>query len=159
MATKRNIRSIVEDIFVILICLAGMSLSLNAFVRELNRALVKFNEEPVATITFKYRSAQRRIDERVLWDRLRQESPIYNLDTIRTAERSEATLHFPDGNSVALSENTMIQVIVDSVQSCSQFDVKKIIGFPFCHATIFNNACCLASDSPRSATTCCSAST
>lgn len=112
MATKRNIRSIVEDIFVILICLAGMSLSLNAFVRELNRALVKFNEEPVATITFKYRSAQRRIDERVLWDRLRQESPIYNLDTIRTAERSEATLHFPDGNSIALSENTMIQVIV-----------------------------------------------
>lgn len=112
MATKRNIQSIVEDAIVIFLCIAGMTLSLYAFVQELNRALVKFNEEPVATITFKYRSAQRRIDERVLWDRLRQESPIYNLDTIRTAERSEATLHFPDGNSVALSENTMIQVIV-----------------------------------------------
>ncbi len=34
-----------------------------------------------------------------------------------------------------------------SVQSCSQFEVKKIIGLPFCHAAIFNNACCLASDS------------
>jgi hypothetical protein len=35
----------------------------------------------------------------------------------------------------------------DSVQSCSQFDIKKIIGFPFCHAAVFNNACCLTSDS------------
>jgi len=70
------------------------------------------NETPVATITFKYRTAQRRTIDRVLWDRLRQESPIYNGDTIRTAERSEATLHFNDGTSVDLTENTMIQIFV-----------------------------------------------
>ncbi len=112
MLTKRNIRSRAKDALVVLFCLAGAFMSLNAFARELNAALVKFNEGPVAIITFKHRSAQRRIAERVLWDRLRQESPVYNGDTIRTAELSEATLHFPDGTGVDLTENTMIQIIV-----------------------------------------------
>ena len=49
--------------------------------------------------------------------------------------------------SVEKIKNESIRMREDSVQSCSQFDVKKIIGFPFCHAAIFNNACCLASDS------------
>ena len=117
MQKKRNIPSRLKDALVILFCLSGAALSLYAFARELNAALVKYNEGPVATITFKYRSAQRRIAERVLWDRLRQESPIYNGDTIRTAELSEATLHFPDGNGVDLTENTMIQVIVNDDSS------------------------------------------
>ena len=47
----------------------------------------------------------------------------------------------------SLKKKNDIENELDSVQSCSQFDVKKIIGFPFCHAAIFNNACCLASDS------------
>lgn len=120
MKKRRNIRSRAKDALVVLFCLAGAAFSLYAFARELNAALVKLNEGPVATITFKYRSAQRRILERVLWDRLKQESPIYNYDTIRTAELSEATLHFNDGTSVDLTENTMIQVVVkDSSPSIS----------------------------------------
>lgn len=113
MTKKRNIHSRVKDALVVLFCLAGAAASLYAFARELNAALVKYNEGPVAVITFKHRTAQRRIAERVLWDRLRQESPVYNGDTIRTAELSEATLHFPDGNAVDLTENTMIQVVVN----------------------------------------------
>ena len=112
MPKKESTRSRVEDFLVLLLCLVGIGVSLHAFITELNAALVKLNEIPVATITFKYRTAQRRTVDRVLWDRLRQESPIYNGDTIRTAERSEATLHFDDGSSVDLTENTMIQVFV-----------------------------------------------
>lgn len=112
MPKKESTRSRVEDFLVLLLCLVGIAVSLHAFITELNAALVKLNETPVATITFKYRTAQRRTVDRVLWDRLRQESPIYNGDTIRTAERSEATLHFDDGSSVDLTENTMIQVFV-----------------------------------------------
>lgn len=112
MQKKESIQSRIEDVLVVLICLVGIGISLRAFITELNAVLVKLNESPVATITFKYRTAQRRTLDRILWDRLRQESPVYNGDTIRTAERSEATLHFSDGSSVGLTENTMIQVYV-----------------------------------------------
>lgn len=68
------------------------------------------NEDPIATITFKYKTAQRKFLERVVWDRLQQNSPVYNGDTIHTAELSEATIWFEDGTVLDLSENTMAQV-------------------------------------------------
>lgn len=76
-------------------------------------ALTKLNEERIATITFKYKTAQRKFEDGTIWDRLRQESPVYNGDTIRTADLSEATLHFIDGNEMSLSDNTMTQVFLN----------------------------------------------
>lgn len=46
----------------------------------------------------------------MIWDRLRQHSPVYDGDTIRTAAGSEATIYFEDGNVMDLGENTMAQV-------------------------------------------------
>jgi len=46
----------------------------------------------------------------MIWDRLRQHSPVYDGDTIRTAAESEATIYFEDGNIMELGENTMAQV-------------------------------------------------
>nr|MCR5046926.1 FecR family protein [Treponema sp.] len=68
------------------------------------------NEKPIATITFKHKTAQRKFQERMIWDRLRQHSPVYDGDTIRTAAESEATIYFEDGNIMELGENTMAQV-------------------------------------------------
>jgi hypothetical protein len=68
------------------------------------------NLVPVGTITFKYKTAQRQVSDRVLWDQLRQESPVYAGDTIRTAERSEAVIHFAGGANIDLAENTLIQI-------------------------------------------------
>lgn len=110
MQKKRNIRSKVNDTLVTLICLLGLFLSLLSFVKQINKSLLKLNESPIATITFKYKSAQRKFIDRVLWDRLKQESPVYDGDTIRTAPLSEATISFTDGNQVVLYENTLIQV-------------------------------------------------
>lgn len=76
-------------------------------------ALEKNGEKPIATITFKYKTAQRRFEAGTIWDRLRQESKIYNGDTIRTADLSEATLHFKDGNIMSLTDNTMTQVFLN----------------------------------------------
>ncbi len=112
MQMNRNTRSRIEDVLVVLFCLSGTLFSIQSFIHDLNASLVRIDDTPVAAITFKYRTAQRRIVDRVLWDRLRQESPIYNGDTIRTADRSEATVHFPDGTSVELTGNTMVQVMV-----------------------------------------------
>ena len=74
--------------------------------------LTKQNEQPIATITFKYKTAQRKFLDRVVWDRLRQNSPVYNGDTIHTAALSEATIWFNDGNVMDLMENTMAQVFL-----------------------------------------------
>ena len=76
-------------------------------------SLSKLNEKEIATITFKYKTAQRRFEEGTIWDRLKQESLIYNGDTIRTADHSEATLHFIDGNEMSLTDNTMTQVFLN----------------------------------------------
>lgn len=65
----------------------------------------KLNEQPIATITLKYKTAQRKFMDRVVWDRLRQDSPVYNGDTIHTATLSEANIWFNDGNVMELMEN------------------------------------------------------
>ncbi|MBR6080329.1 MAG: FecR domain-containing protein [Treponema sp.] len=95
---------------VISICLIGAGISYGFFHASFFRALEKMNEEPIATITFKYKTAQRRFLERVVWDRLKQNSPVYNGDTIHTANLSEATIWFDDGTTLDLAENTMAQV-------------------------------------------------
>ena len=86
------------------------------FYKGFFRALTKLNEEPIATITFKYKTAQRKFLERVVWDRLRQNSPVYNGDTIHTENLAEATVYFIDGNVMNLSENTMAQVFLSEDQ-------------------------------------------
>ena len=94
----------------LLTCAAGAAWSINKFYESLNASLTKVNEKPIATITFKHRTAQRKFQERMIWDRLRQHSPVYDGDTIRTAAGSEATIYFEDGNIMDLGENTMAQV-------------------------------------------------
>lgn len=94
----------------LLTCAAGAAWSIKKFYESLNTSLTKLNEKPIATITFKYKTAQRKFEERMIWDRLRQNSPVYDGDTIRTAPGSEATIYFEDGNIMDLGEMTMVQV-------------------------------------------------
>jgi hypothetical protein len=97
------------DWAVILLCCAGAFLSFWFFWTDLNRAINR-NQAPVGTITFKHRAAQRRFADRVLWDRLRQDSPIYEGDFIHTAELSDATVTFHEGQKISLSENSLVQI-------------------------------------------------
>ncbi|MDR3191678.1 MAG: hypothetical protein LBT87_01285 [Treponema sp.] len=78
------------------------------------RTLTRQTEAPIGTITFKYKAAQRRFVDRVLWDRLKRESPVYEGDLIRTAELSEAVITFTGGTAVInLAENSLIQLNED----------------------------------------------
>ncbi len=94
----------------IIICLLCAGGCYYLFHTSFFRALSKMNEEPIATITFKHKTAQRKFLERVVWDRLRQNSFVYNGDTIHTAELSEATVWFTDGTILELAESSMAQV-------------------------------------------------
>lgn len=110
MQKKRNTKFRTSDLAAILICIAGFSTSIFFFSRSLNQSLKKSSADEIATITFKYRSAQRRLADRVVWDRLQNNSPVYNGDIIRTADLSEATIYFVDGNRMDLHENTLVQI-------------------------------------------------
>ncbi|MDR0448199.1 MAG: FecR family protein [Treponema sp.] len=108
---KKNTKFRVIDPIIILLCLSGAVASGMAFWREYNHTLLKVNEDPVGIIIFKKNTAQRRFIDRVVWDRLRDTSPVYNGDTIRTIEQSIATIAFRDEiTSLNLDENTLIQI-------------------------------------------------
>ncbi len=107
---KRNIRFKASDAVITVLCLLVLIASLFLFYKDITRIQTKRNEQAIATITFKYRTAQRKLNGRVIWDRLRQESPVYDGDTLRTAEQSEAMIHLKDGNVLNMDENTMIQI-------------------------------------------------
>ncbi len=106
-------------ILAILVCCAGAALNFYLFYNSVNRSLTKMNESPIATITFKYKTAERKFMDRMVWDRLRQTSPLYNGDIIRTEHLSEATINFTDGNIMELAEDTMVQVFVNDDDSVS----------------------------------------
>ncbi|MDR2471705.1 MAG: FecR family protein [Treponema sp.] len=93
--------------------MAGSFGSGMAFWREYNRTQTKLNEESVGVIIIKDRTADRKFSDRSAWDRLKQETPIYNGDTIRTADLSRAVIIFRDSTSLDLSENTLIQIFYD----------------------------------------------
>jgi hypothetical protein len=114
MKTKKNTASKIPDILIVLICLAGMFISLWMFWKDLNATMTKQAETPIGEIEFKRNFAQRRFLDRVVWDRLQQNSPIYNGDTIRTANLSEAIITFAGSkDSIQLGDSSIIQILMD----------------------------------------------
>ncbi|MDR1306501.1 MAG: hypothetical protein LBK74_02870 [Treponema sp.] len=117
MRKRKSTKSRATDFLIILFCLAGASVSGMLFWQEYNRTLVKLNEAPVGTIVFKNRTAHRKIENRIAWDRLKQTSPVYNGDTIRTAELSEAVITFPNAvANIGVFENTLIQIFYSEAE-------------------------------------------
>jgi hypothetical protein len=101
----------INDILIYGLCVIGILVFLNLFRIDLFSTLTRQTEQPIGTITFKYKAAQRRFVDRVLWDRLKKESPVYEGDFIRTAEVSEATVTFAEGSAIInLAENSLIQI-------------------------------------------------
>ena len=114
---KQNTKFRAIDLIIILLCLGAAGASGTAFWMEYNRTLQKLNEDPIGVIVFKKRVAQRRFIDRLVWDRLKQASPIYNGDTIRTTEQSEAYITFNDEITyLNLDANTLIQIFWDDIE-------------------------------------------
>ena len=123
MKTRKNTKSnpsftnVGADISVVILSLLVIFASSFLFVKNLNRTFSRNDKTPVATVTFKYKSVQRKFLDRAVWDRPQQNSPVYNGDTIRTSPDAEATLYFVDRNVVELGSSTMIQVFVNNEES------------------------------------------
>ena len=102
--------SILQDIAVVVFSLAAVAFTAQLFYRDVNKTLERSDKVPVASISYKYKSVQRKFLDRSVWDRPVQYSPVYNGDIIRTAPSSEATIYFPDQNVITVGANTMIQI-------------------------------------------------
>jgi len=97
------------DVIIIVVFLLIAVFGINMFWYDFMRTLNLQNVEPVGTVVIKKNTVQRRIADRVLWDRLAKESPVYIGDIIRVADVSAATLYIDD-NGIDLDENTLIRI-------------------------------------------------
>jgi len=95
---------IIFFLFIALVCLYLFRLDLlNTFKLQ--------NVDPAGTVVIKKNTVQRRLGDRVIWDRLNNESPVYVGDLIHVADVSAATLYVK-GNSIELDENTLIRIVL-----------------------------------------------
>jgi len=104
-----NKTSGIADFFVVLFCLCGAAASLYLFQSDLFSAMRSLVNLPTGTVSVKYNTVQRRFKDRMIWDRLNNESPVYNGDLIRVARLSGAVITI-DNNSIELGENTLIRI-------------------------------------------------
>jgi len=99
------------DLFIIVFFLSIAAVSLYLFREDLLNTFRLQNVEPAGTVVIKKNTVQRRLGDRVIWDRLNTESPVYVGDLIRVADISAATLYIK-GNSIELDENTLIRIVL-----------------------------------------------
>jgi len=98
-----------SDLIIIIVFLSIAAFSVEMFRSDLLQTFSLRNVEPAGTIIIKKNTVQRRLSDRMVWDRLAKESPVYIGDLIRVADLSAATLNIDD-NSIDLSENTLVRI-------------------------------------------------
>lgn len=124
MMKKRNTRyrlnSVDYIIFIVFSLLAAFMLYL--FYKDLNSFTIKQNEQPIAKISFKKNTAQRRFVDNDVWEILTDSSAIYDGDRIRTSKNSEARAEFLGSeNQIKLGEKSMVQIFKNKKRSAIDF--------------------------------------
>jgi hypothetical protein len=105
--TKGNFRF--ADFFIIVFFLLLAFISIILFRQDLLQTLGTQNKEPAGIVIVKKNIVQRRLGDRVLWDRLANDSPVYLGDLIRVADISSALLDI-ENNNIDLDENTLVRI-------------------------------------------------
>ena len=80
------------------------------FYFDITRKVDAGDAEVVGTITFRKRVIQRKYSAQVVWEDVEQNSPVYNYDSIRTAEGSVAIVRIKDGTQFTVNENSLVTV-------------------------------------------------
>lgn len=76
--------------------------------RDMTRQGGPGKTELIGRITAKRNMAERKYSTQVVWDEIDRDSKVYNFDTVRTADKSEAIIRLKDGTEINLGENSMI---------------------------------------------------
>ncbi len=124
MTKKRNTRlkANLADILIFVLCSLGAATALGLYYKDINSWSLKNNEVAVAKIYFKKNVVQRKFIDNDIWERVNQESPIYNGDKIRTAQDSEIHAQFEKtGTKIQLKENSLIQIFSNKKEKAIDF--------------------------------------
>lgn len=95
------------------ICFILLSGSLYGLYIDYTGVLQRNTTNQIGTITFKKKVAERKFTAQTLWGSLQNNSPIYNYDTIRTADEALALVKLNDGSEVDLGDNTLVVLSLD----------------------------------------------
>lgn len=110
MQKKIKFRSPLIDFLVVVFCLSVSGCFIWLFWQDLNKTTSRTDKDAIATISFKHNIAQRKYSDRIVWERLQQNTPLYDNDFIRTVDLAQATITFRDGTTLDVYENSMLQV-------------------------------------------------
>jgi len=99
----------VIDIFILVIFLSTALLGIYLFRQDLMRTFETRDVEPAGIIIIRNNIIQRRHEDRVVWDRIFKDSPVYPGDLIRSAELSSATIDI-ERNEIDLNEYSLIRI-------------------------------------------------
>ena len=110
MQKKIKFRSPLIDFLVVVFCLSVSGCFIWLFWQDLNKTTSRTDKDAIATISFKHNIAQRKYADRIVWERVQQNTPLYDNDFIRTVDLAQATITFRDGTTLDVYENSMLQV-------------------------------------------------
>ena len=80
------------------------------FILDMNTVTGRSGQAVLGTVVFKKLSATRHPVDGLSWERMHNNGPVFDSDTLRTADSSEAAIYFEDGTSLDLGENTMLKL-------------------------------------------------
>ena len=114
MKKKRNTLFKKSDKIVILICSLGIAFSLIGYFRDVYKTNLRTGEKPIARLTDRNKSVQRRFRDRLVWDIIRENTPLYVGDFVRTTASAEAEITFDSGTVINMSHNSLIEILPES---------------------------------------------
>ena len=97
-----------RDIIIPFICSALIFISSLILYFDFIGRIEHSGTDEIGTITFKKKVAERKYSGEVIWEDLEQNVPVYNNDSIRTAEDSTSIIKFKDKSEIEINENTFI---------------------------------------------------
>lgn len=75
---------------------------------DFQRRLDAGGREQIGIISFKQKTVQRKYGDRVVWEGMEASFPLYNRDSIRTGDLSDAEITLTDGTKLEIDENSLI---------------------------------------------------
>ncbi len=114
MKKKRNILFKNSDKIIILVCSLGIIFSLIGYFHDVYKTNLRTDEKPIACLTHRSKSVQRRFRDRLVWDIIRENTPLYVGDFVRTTALAEAEITFDSGKIINMSHNSLIEILPES---------------------------------------------
>ncbi|MBN2040735.1 MAG: FecR domain-containing protein [Spirochaetes bacterium] len=110
-----------SDIFIVGVSTAVISAFSYLYYKDITAKVEAGTAEEVGTLVYKRKVTERKFSGQVVWEDIEDEIPVYNNDSIRTSDLSEAVIRLHDGTEIKLNENSMILLALGDNQIDIEF--------------------------------------